>query len=119
MGDLGGDRNSLPSLVTLSLPDSRGIPPLRTERILGLDTRNAQGWGPPASLRIRPSSVLALGRLFLAGLALGKGTDVVDQVPVPVGFHALALGRHVLVSGLDEVEDFAVGAVFQSGRVAE
>jgi hypothetical protein len=35
------------------------------------------------------------------------------------GLDAIAFGRHVVVASLDDVEEFAVGAVFEPRRIGE
>ena len=72
---------------------------------------------PVASLRMTKAS----GLRFLLGVGhlLGEGADVVDQVPIFFGLDPRTFGRHVVVSVFDDVEDLAVGAVFEGGGVGE
>src|SRR5208337_4683429 len=61
-----------------------------------------------------------VGRLLFGGWLLsGQGPDVVDQIPEFPGLGATAFGRHVVVAVLDDVEEFAVGAVFEKRRIGE
>jgi hypothetical protein len=60
-----------------------------------------------------------LSLLLCVGLFLGQGADVVDQVPILLGFAALTFGWHVLVAVLDDIEDFAIGTVFKGRGIGE
>src|SRR5208337_4225762 len=61
-----------------------------------------------------------VGRLLVGGWLLsGQGSDVVDQVPEFPGPGATAFRRHVVVAVLDDIEEFAVGAVFEKRRIGE
>src|ERR1039458_3857550 len=56
---------------------------------------------------------------LLLGWRLGEGADVIDQVPVFFGLEAGAFGGHILMAVFDDVEDLAVGTVFESGGIGE
>ena len=64
-----------------------------------------------------PPSLLRL--LLGVGLFLGERADVINQVPVLFFLNTLTFGRHVFVAVLDDLEDLAVSAVFERGRIGE
>jgi len=66
-------------------------------------------------------SAFTLDRHLLLDVAvlLCQRSNVVHQVPILFGLDARTFGGHIVVTVLDDVEDLAIGAVLERGRIGE
>src|SRR5581483_7823868 len=82
----------------------------------------ASGWwfGPGlASGQAPRSRSQRSGLRFRLAVLLCERPHVVDQVPILFRLDARPFGGHLVMAILDDVEDFAVGTVFQSCRIGK
>src|SRR5579864_5495067 len=97
------------------LPDSAtreetcsGSTSIRPEVGLDFSSLVSQTW----RTRVSATYVL-LGLLLGFDLFLGQRAHVVNQVPVFFDLHPLTLRRHIVMPVLDDVENLAIGTVFE------